>query len=150
MISSQSPRPALQDKELTFIEHFSLLISDVGLPRATGKVLGLLLICEPHYQAADVIQQQLKLSTGSVSSALLMLQRLGFVHKVTRPEERRYYYELDPDCWRKIVEARKHQIRQGAILAQEGLTLNKDNSRLKGMKQLYEQAEKLLQGLELT
>ncbi len=47
---TQTVKP-LDSKTLTFIEHVSLVISERGIPRSTGKVLGLLLICEPEVHA---------------------------------------------------------------------------------------------------
>lgn len=136
-------------KEVAFIEHFSLLISERGLPRSTGKVLGLLLICEPRYQSAEAMQQQLRLSTGSVSTALQLLQRLDLVYKRTFPDERRFYYELALDCWKKLIESGRRQMKWGITLADEGLALSKGNDRLKGMRRLYQVSEEMLGKIEL-
>lgn len=141
--------PLLGDKETTFIEHFSVLLHDRGLPRSTGKVLGLLLICEPRYQSAENIQQQLKLSVGSVSTALQLLQRLELVQKRTFPEDRRFYYELAPDCWNRLIQASRKQMRWGVALADEALTFSKNNDRLTGMRRLYQASEDMLDKLEI-
>ena len=134
----------LSGKEISFVEHFSLLMGERGLPRSTGKVLGLLLICEPRYQSAEVMQQQLKLSSGSVSTALQLLRRLDIVQKRTFQDERRLYYELTPDCWNKLIEASRRQMKWGITLADEGLALSKGNDRIEGMRRLYMVSEELL------
>lgn len=139
----------LDDKTVTFIERFSLLINERGLSRSTGKVLGLLLVCEPVYQSAEGIQGQLALSVGSVSSALQLLQRLGLVQKRTFPTDRRLYYELAPDCWQKLIDTSRRQMSRGVALADEGLLLAKNNNRLKVMKQLYQASEELLGNIRL-
>lgn len=137
----------LSDKEIGFVEHFSHLVSERGLPRATGRVLGLLLICEPEYQSAETIQRRLRLSVGSVNSALQLLQRLGLVYKRTFPADRHFYYELAPDCWQKLVESGRRQMAWGVVLADEGLTISKNNSRLQGMRRLYQVSEELLSNI---
>ena len=131
-------------REASFIERFSLLINERGLPRSTGKVLGLLLICEPRYQSAEVLQQQLKLSSGSVSAALQLLQQLHLAHKRTFPEDRHFYYELAPDCWKNLIESGRRQMQWGITLADEALAFSKNNDRLKGMRRLYQETEELL------
>lgn len=141
--------PQLDDKALTFIEHLSLLVHERGLPRSTGRVLGLLLVCEPRQQSAEAIQQQLKLSVGSVSTALQLLRRLDLVQKRTFPEDRRFYYELTPDCWKKLIDSARRQMQWGVAIADEGLALDKDNDRLEGMRRLYEVSERMLGTVEL-
>lgn len=143
------PTPILGSKETTFIEHFSLLLRDRGLPRSTGRVLGLLLICEPRHQSAEEIQQQLKLSVGSVSTALQLLQRLELARRRTFPEDRRFYYELDPDCWKKLIESARRQMQRGVALANEALAFSKENNRLTGMRTLYEISEEMLLKIKL-
>jgi DNA-binding transcriptional regulator GbsR (MarR family) len=139
----------LGDREGAFIEHFSLLLHDRGLPRSTGKVLGLLLICEPRYQSAEIIQQKLKLSVGSISTALQLLQRLELVRKRTFPEDRRFYYELEPDCWNRLIQASRKQMQWGVSLADEALVFSKDNDRLTSMRRLYQISEDVLGNIEI-
>ncbi len=98
---------------------------------------------------AEIIQSQLKLSAGSVSSALQLLQKIGLVSKTTFPEDRRFYYELAPDCWQKMIDTSKQTISRGVSLADEGLELNKNNDRLKGMRRLYQVSEELLDKIKL-
>ena len=141
--------PILGSKETTFIEHFSLLLHDRGLPRSTGKVLGLLLICEPRHQSAEAIQQQLKLSVGSVSTAMQLLQHLELVQRRTFPEDRRFYYELAPDCWNRLIQASRKQMQWGVALADEALLFSEHNDRLTGMRRLYQVSEEMLDRLEV-
>lgn len=141
--------PLLGGKEIAFIEHFSVLLHDRGLSRSTGKVLGFLLICEPRYQPAETIQQQLKLSVGSVSTALQLLQRLELVQRRTFPEDRRFYYELAPDCWNRLIHASKKQMQWGVVLADEALAFSTNNDRLIGMRRLYQASEEMLGKLEI-
>jgi DNA-binding transcriptional regulator GbsR (MarR family) len=147
MARAQNVRP-LDAAASAFVEKFGLFIAEMGLPPSIARVIGLLLVCEPRYRSAEDIQLQLKLSSGSVSTALFMLQQMGLVHKVTFPEDRRFYYELDPDCWQKLIETRRRQMERGVQLASEGLKIS-DNTRLKDMRRLYETFESFLKDLQL-
>ena len=130
-----------------FVEEFSLLLSQAGLPRSVGRTLGFLLICLPDQQAAEDLQAQLRLSAGSVSTALTLLQNMGLVERVSLPGERRLYYRQDPECWQKLLEARVHQMEQGARLAEKGLLARPGDSRLLAMRDLYTKLTKLFQSM---
>jgi DNA-binding transcriptional regulator GbsR (MarR family) len=129
---------------LQFIEEFGLFFNEVGLPRSVGRVLGLLLICEPSHQSAEQIQEKLQLSSGSVSTAISVLSRMGIVKRTAETGSRRLYYELDPDCWQKVIQIRLQQVKRGEQIAENGLRLSEDNMRLIGMRDLYVRFEELL------
>lgn len=134
----------LDSQTATFIESFGLLISDQGLPRSVGRLLGLMLICEPNYESSEDIQYKLKLSTGAVSLATNTLKNMGLIKLVTFPGDRKFYYQLDNDCWERLVQTRIEQIRRGILIADEGLRILKDDPRLLGMRNLYAMFESAL------
>jgi DNA-binding transcriptional regulator GbsR (MarR family) len=148
-MSGSSASVSLDTATSAFVEKFGMHMSTIGLPPSVARVIGLLLICEPRHQSAEAVQRQLKLSAGSVSSAMLMLQQLGLIRKVTFPEDRHFYYELDPDWLQKIMETRRSRMRQGIKIADEGLVVRKNNARLKDMRRLYQVFEECLAHLEL-
>jgi DNA-binding transcriptional regulator GbsR (MarR family) len=148
MARQQSSQP-LDAAASVFVEKFGMFMLEIGLPPSVARVIGLLLICEPRYCSAEAIQLHLRLSAGSVSSALLMLQQLSLVSKVTFPEDRHFYYELDADCWQKLVDTRRRQMAHGKALAEEGLAISKDNKRIKDMRRMYEVFELFLEDLHL-
>lgn len=140
-------RPSLDHKTAQFVEEFGLMLGEAGFPRSVGRVLGLLLVCKPETQSAESLQASLRLSTGSVSTALSLLQNMDLVQRVGAPGERRFYYRLDPDCWKNIVEKRSKQMRQGVALADKGLRLSPSDPRLLAMRAFYVQLVGLFQQL---
>jgi DNA-binding transcriptional regulator GbsR (MarR family) len=134
----------LDSQTVTFIENIGSLISDQGLPRSVGRVLGLLLICKPDHQSAEDIQNKLKLSSGAVSLATNMLKNIGLAKIVTFPGDRKYYYQLDHECWRQLVQARLEQLKRGITIAEQGLSILKDDPRLLGLRDTYVTFEKAL------
>lgn len=139
----------LNTDTIAFIEKFGLYMSSMGLSPSASRIIAFLLICEPRYQSAEDVQQRLRLSAGSVSTALSFLQQVGLVRKLTFRDDRRFYYELAPDCWRKLIETRKLQMKQGVALADEGLALGKNNTRLREVRRLYKAFESLLDELQI-
>jgi DNA-binding MarR family transcriptional regulator len=59
-----------------------------GVPPATGRVVGWLLICEPPQQTAAEISEALSMSRSAVGGAVTMLETWGAVVKRRLPGER--------------------------------------------------------------
>ncbi len=141
-----TPKPPTA-QELNFIEEISLLIAESGLPRSVGKVLGFLLVCQPEHQSSEAIQQQLQLSTGSTSTATTLLRKIELIKPLTFPGDRRTYYQLDPDCWDRLLQLRIQQAERGMALAHKGLQLQPHNARITGMVDLYDKSLSLMNQL---
>ena len=146
---SQANR-ALSAQEEQFIENLGMLIADGGLQRSVGRVLGLLLLCEPRHQSADDVRHALQLSTGSVSSAMTLLTKIQLVERITFPGDRRFYYQMHPDCWQRILQGRILQAQRGIAIADEGLALHGDNDRLHGMRELYDKSIIAMDAIKLS
>jgi DNA-binding transcriptional regulator GbsR (MarR family) len=140
-------RTPLDSAASSFIEKLTQYTTEFGVPPSTARILGLLLVCEPRQQSAEAIQEQLSLSSGSVSTAMLSLQQLGYAKRVTFPEDRRFYYELDDDCWQTLSQTRYRQMVRGVALTDEGLAIDKDNERLLAMRRFYQQFATFLKTL---
>lgn len=138
------------DETATFIDEFGQLFSESGLSISMGRVMGLLLVCEPHQQSAVQIQNRLQLSSGSVSIATNFLQRTGLIRRTTQPGSRRHYYEVDQECWERVVQSRLHQITQAIDLADRALALRPGDQRLLGMRHLYAELERTLENIKLS
>jgi len=148
--ATPSPQLEFSAAELAFIEDIGLLITSGGLPRSVGRVLGLLLVCEPGHQSAESIRQVLGISVGSVSSAVTLLTNLQLVEKVSFIKDRRIYYKLHPQAWQRMWEVRLQQIQRGVSLAQKGLELQPNNVRLKGLLDLYKLSNDIMQRIITT
>jgi DNA-binding transcriptional regulator GbsR (MarR family) len=124
--------------ELTaFIEKVGLFGVESGMQRSLARVMGLLLVCEPAHQSAEQIATKLQLSTGAVSNAVNVLQQAMLVKRVTFPNERKYYYEFDPQGWKHSLVARLKTVPHGIVLAEEGLEFSHNNQRLEKMRDFY-------------
>lgn len=140
---------SLTQEELHFIEEISHLINESGLPRSVGRVLGFLLVCQPEHQSLDDIQRTLRLSSGSASTATTLLRKIELIKPVSFPGDRRSYYRLDPDCWRRLLQLRIQQAERGRVLAEGGLSLQPNNQRIRGMAELYKKSIDLMKQIQL-
>lgn len=124
--------------ELTeFVEKMGVFGIESGMPRSVARVMGFLLVCEPAYQSADEIANELKLSTGAVSNAVNLLQQARLLKRVTFPGDRRYYYEFNPEGWKESLITRLKTLPRGIELATEGLKISQSNPRLEHMRDFY-------------
>src|SRR2546430_15028050 len=74
--------------ERQYAEETAVVLEGMGLPRAYGKLLGWLLICDPPQQSSAELAEALDLSAGSVSSATRMLENGGLIRRAAAPGRR--------------------------------------------------------------
>jgi DNA-binding transcriptional regulator GbsR (MarR family) len=129
-------------KELvSFADEMGLFYDDLGLPRAWGRVLGWLLVCEPDYQSAEDLAEVLHASRGSISMATRALIRMGNLERQTKRGDRRTYYRIRPGTWTAVFEQHIQTTTKLRQLAKQGLELLNDEpgtrrERLQGLHDL--------------
>jgi predicted transcriptional regulator len=128
--------------QTAFIKEVVEFCYGFGLPTSFSRVMGWLLLCEPEEQSAEDIQRALGLSVGTVNSAVNMLGRSGLVERRIRPGGRRYFYRLNPDSWKDVLEKRVASLGTARTLAERGLALSPGNRRLVGMRDFYAWVER--------
>ncbi|MGH3942076.1 MAG: GbsR/MarR family transcriptional regulator [Pseudonocardiaceae bacterium] len=109
-----------------FADVIGLLYEDLGMPRAWGRVLGWLLVCEPVYQSAEELAAGLHASRGSISMATRSLIRMGNIERQTRRGDRRTYYGIRPGAWTSVFEHQTQTATKLRQLAKQGLELLDD------------------------
>jgi DNA-binding transcriptional regulator GbsR (MarR family) len=85
-----------------FIEQLGLIGEADGLPRISGRILGLLVIYGGPLSFAE-IAQRLQVSRSSVSTNTRMLEHFGIIERVARPGERQDYFSLAPDPYYRLM-----------------------------------------------
>ena len=111
---------------ISFADEVGLFYEDTGLPRAWGRLLGWLLVCEPDFQSAEDFANVLHGSRGSVSMTTRALIRGGMVERRTLRGDRRTYYRIRPDSWTAVLEEFQRNTKRLRTLAEHGLELLKD------------------------
>jgi DNA-binding transcriptional regulator GbsR (MarR family) len=111
------------DKLVSFADEVGLFYEDLGLPRAWGRVLGWLLVCEPALQSAEELAVVLHASRGSISMATRSLIRMGCVERQAVRGDRRAYYRIQPGTWVILFEHQLQSATKLSQLANHGLEL---------------------------
>lgn len=125
-----------------FVQRFERFSIASGMSKSVAKVLGYLTICQPARQTAVQIQSALGLSAGSVSGALNTLHRIGLIERYRHDDDRRHYYELDSDGWRRATLQKLASLGAWVELAEYGLERDPKNTRLVEMRDVYVEFEK--------
>jgi DNA-binding transcriptional regulator GbsR (MarR family) len=125
-----------------FVEEMGIFIEEAGLPRMAGRVLGLLLVCDPPHLSAPEIGEMLGASKGSVSTTTRMLMSLGFVERVGIPHRRQGYFRVRAGVWQGLLATQVSKVKAARVLAERGLRSMRESGsagdgRLEEMRDLY-------------
>ena len=102
--STRADAPGRADHDW-FVEQMGLVAETDGLPRIAGRVFGHLLLAERPC-SLDELAAALGVSKASVSTDARLLSERRLVERVGQPGDRRDYYQLAPDFFRRLVEYR--------------------------------------------
>lgn len=98
-----------------FIERSGLLWEQDGFPRIAGRTFALMLISQDALSLDD-IAETLGVSKASVSTDARLLERMGFLERVSRPGDRRDYYQVGPRSVERAMGERLRRLEQAAEL----------------------------------
>lgn len=93
-----------QEASTEFIERLGIIWSEMGNPRADGRVFAFLLLSEEPYVSTKDLSVSLQLSAGTISGATRRLSDAGFIQRVGVPGERSHYYRAIDNCWGAFLE----------------------------------------------
>lgn len=85
-----------------FIEKMGLVCEKEGMPRISGRMLGLLMV-EGGPFSLDEIAERLQVSKASVSTNARTLEQFGMIERVSTPGDRRDFYRIESDPWEKML-----------------------------------------------
>lgn len=88
-----------------FVQTMGLAMESDGLPRIAGRIFGLLLVSEDA-RSLDDLAAELRVSKGSVSTNARLLEQRGVLEQVSRPADRRDYYQVRRDLFSNTMAQR--------------------------------------------
>lgn len=132
----------MDDTIAHYIEEVALFWEQQGMPRIAGRILGLLMVCDPPHRSARQLAEQLSVSKGSVSMMVRLLLSSESIEIVAVPGERATYYQLSPDSMEQKLERRLRAMTGFRDLASRGLDLldgapAEQRARLEHIHDLY-------------
>jgi DNA-binding transcriptional regulator GbsR (MarR family) len=114
-------------EEKHFVEDISLYFEQMGLPRMAGRVLGVLLICDPPAQSLTDLCEILRASKSSISTTTRLLIEMDLIERTASPVPRQVYFQFKPGGWGVFIRARLRLWASLHQIAERGLTLLQDH-----------------------
>lgn len=128
--------------DAALIEKFGLAFEQEGLPRIAGRIIGFLMLRDGPCTLDD-LSEQLQISKTSASTNARLLEQLGILDHVSKPGDRRDYYELAADPGERMFAMAKRRLQRFRDLlndAAAGLPPDKPATlgRFRNMQHFYE------------
>lgn len=118
---SEPPEPQpLSAEAQSFVESMGVYFERYALPRIGGRLLGLLLVADRPLSLDD-LAGILNVSRASVSTNMRLILAIGLAELVTRPGDRRDYYQFTHDAWERSILIDMEGIQSLRRLAERGL-----------------------------
>ena len=99
-----------------------MLWENDGLPRIAGRIYGLMLVSEDAL-SLDEIAESLSVSKASVSTDTRLLERMGFIERVSKPGDRKDYYQHTEGSFERAIAERIRRMHELASLIESGREL---------------------------
>ncbi|MCU0520767.1 MAG: MarR family transcriptional regulator [Anaerolineae bacterium] len=109
-----------------FIEDISLYFEQMGMPRTAGRILGVLLICDPPEASMIDLCEELQASKSSVSTNARLLDEMDLIERVATPLPRQICYRFKPGGWVTFMRMRLRLYGSLHHIAERGLDLLQD------------------------
>jgi DNA-binding transcriptional regulator GbsR (MarR family) len=139
-------------EEKHFSEDISLYFEQMGLPRMAGRVLGVLLICDPPAQSLTDLCEILQASKSSISTTTRLLIEMGLIERTASPVPRQIFFQFKPGGWVVFIRQRLRLWASLHEIAERGLGLLQDldpslRERLQEAHDMFSLIEDELPGL---
>jgi DNA-binding transcriptional regulator GbsR (MarR family) len=95
--------------ERQYAEDAAVVLEGMGLPRAYGKLLAWLMVCDPPQQSSADLAAALDLSKGSVSMGTRILENNRLIRRVPGPG-RHKVYEMTEDAIMRATQSDNYRI----------------------------------------
>jgi len=119
-----------------FVEDVAVYWEHSGLPRIAGRILGLLLVCDPPRRSGAELAAELGVSKASVSTMTRMLLASGIVHKVGVPGDRATYFAIRDDGFEERFAVVNQSFTTFRVLVERGVALVDDADRSRRLREL--------------
>jgi len=114
MKKTASPRVHKSQNQLAEkVEKIGIMIEQMGQPPIPGRIVAYLMLSEPPYRDFYEIQEFLKASKSSVSTALNQLMQAGVVNYITFSGDRRRYFQINA---KGLTDVMKDQYKKGRVI----------------------------------
>lgn len=112
----------LDEKKQAFVVQAGAAMEGMGMPRTVGRLFGLLLVAEEPLSLED-LSTLLQVSKPALSNSIKLYREVGLLRRITKPGDRRDYYEIAPGSFEEVTTRRMDAIARLSELADAGLAV---------------------------
>ncbi|WP_199441978.1 GbsR/MarR family transcriptional regulator [Umezawaea beigongshangensis] len=124
-----SERTDQDEAVLRFVERFSTLFSEAGVPKMAARVfVALVSSHEGRLTSAD-LAEMLKISPAAVSGAVRYLTQVDLIARDREPGSRREVYRVFDDLWYETIFRRDQMLLRWQNALDEGVTVLGEDTR---------------------
>src|SRR5690348_848013 len=105
----ETEEDALTPEKVRFVESMGRYFGHFGLSRIGGRLLGLLMIAEEPLSLDDMATA-LSVSRASISTNIRLVTTTRMAELVTKPGDRRDYYQFTHDAWGHALRAEMNSL----------------------------------------
>jgi DNA-binding transcriptional regulator GbsR (MarR family) len=130
-LADEVEEDALTPEKVRFVESMGRYFGHFGLSRIGGRLLGLLMIAEEPLSLDDMATA-LSVSRASISTNIRLVTTTRMAELVTKPGDRRDYYQFTHDAWGQALHAEMNSLpplRRMAARALAALDPDDHNAR---------------------
>jgi DNA-binding transcriptional regulator GbsR (MarR family) len=95
------------------VEKMGIIIEQMGHAPVPGRIVSYLMLSEPPYRDFYEIQEFLKASKSTISTALNQLMQAGVVNYITFSGNRKRYFQINT---KGLANVMKEQYKQGRLI----------------------------------
>ncbi len=122
--ASSQQAPARADAAVgRFVEQFSALLFESGIPRMPARAFVALLTSDAGQLTAADLADQLQASPAAVSGAVRYLIGVGLIRRESEPGSRRHHYRIPADVWQEMMTLRDRLMARWTAAMREGITI---------------------------
>jgi len=119
-----------------FIEDVALFFEGAGLPRIAGRILGLLIVCEPPHRTPAQLTRELGVSKASVSQMTRFLVQVGLLERFAIRGERASYFRIRDDGFEALMAQEIATLTAFGPIAERGLDMLGSGQRADRLRKL--------------
>jgi len=139
-----APALSLTPEQSKFIEDLGIYYERHSVPRAGGRMMGLLLISSQPL-SAEQMAEALSISRSSVSTNARLLLMSGLIEKIAFPGERVDYYSFSSDAWEKALVLRSQALQPLKALARLGHEAADNEAASQRLQEMHEWVDFVIQ-----
>ncbi len=114
-------QPVTIDPELLeFVDKVGSFYESVGIPRISGRIVGLLLVLEEPISPEEM-SKVLGVSRSSISTNLAVLRLYKFIEEVRFPGDRKEFYKYSENAMENILKIKLSQYDPFRSILHEGM-----------------------------